>query len=380
MNISKLASIALFGSALMAYGCSEDGGTGGTGGGTGGAGGGEPVACEATTDRCVNGEIGRHVPCCEQLVPDQANACDGTESVVNPASCTVLDGGVNAVTHTLTIMEIEGNCNVGYDLDSCDGGSCFPGGLAPAEGELGVDNAVAALAPTLEGVGGNLSGVNQALADTICGITNDAEMGTCTDTGTCSETATETCESDADCPGSEVCEGTTPCTSDGDCTAPATCDFDDDDCADESGTPADIRFVVDPNPGENCANVTVLSGETVGGSYVLNLSDGGCASGTLGSIALNIGGISGSLDNTVVRMTVSGEGFSDGLLGATIDENTAVGIAEALLEGGGAVVAQVLDINASTPPDQDTANACNALSATMKIGGTGDGGNGGGGQ
>jgi len=84
---------------------------------------------------------------------------------------------------------------------------------------------------------------------------------------------------------------------------------------------------------------------------------------------LTIGGIDGAFANTVVRMTVSGQGFSDGTLGATVDENTAVGIAEALLEGGGAVVEQVLDINASTPPTQDTSSACNGLSTTLQIGG-----------
>jgi hypothetical protein len=87
-------------------------------------------------------------------------------------------------------------------------------------------------------------------------------------------------------------------------------------------------------------------------------------------------------------MTVSDDGFSDGNLGTTIDENTAVGIAEALLPGGGSVVAQVLDINIDLT--QDTSAACNALSATMAIGGVaqdgggtggngGNGGNGGGG-
>jgi hypothetical protein len=370
MNISKIASIALFGCALMAYGCSEDStSTGGTGGGgTGGTGGGANAMCQPTTDRCVNGTINDHSPCCEQPVPDQANACDGTESVTNPETCTVVGGGTNAVTYALTVMEVEGDCNVGYDLDSCDGGSCFPGGLAPAEGLDGKDNAVAGLAPTLEGVGGNLSGVNQALADTICGMTDDPEAGTC-DGG---DNDGNACTTNEECPG----EG-------------GSCNLDDDDCTIE-GAPADIRFVIDTNEAESCANVTVLAG-TSASAYKLNLSEAGCLSGTLGSIPLSIGGVVGSLDNTVVRMTLSDQGFSDGLMGATIDEMTAVGIAEALLEGGGAVVAQVLDINASTPPTQDTSAACNALSATMQIGGYaldgggtggngGNGGNGGGGQ
>ena len=72
MNISKLALIALLGSALMAFGCSDDetgtggsggsgggtGGEGGTGGGTGGEGGtggsGGVLACVPTMNTCAN--------------------------------------------------------------------------------------------------------------------------------------------------------------------------------------------------------------------------------------------------------------------------------------------------------------------------------------
>jgi len=329
--------------------CDLDNGGGGGAGGMNGtgvcvAGTCESLpACLSTTDRCVNGIVDEHFPCCEQPVPEQANACDGTESVANPTSCTVLE---NPVTYRLALMEVEGDCNVGYDIDSCPGQSCFPGGLAPAEGVGGVDNAVAGLARTFEGVGGNLSGVNQALADTICGATDDPDAGTCSG----GDNDGEACTADEDCPGYG-----------------GSCNLDDDDCMIE-GAPADIRFVVDANPDEGCANVTVLADGSAS-AHILNLSEDGCASGTLGSIPLTIGGIDGAFDNTMVRMTVSGQGFSEGTLGATIDENLAVGIAEAFLAGGSAVVAQVLDINASTPPTQDTSAACNALSVTLQIGG-----------
>jgi hypothetical protein len=61
MNISKLALIALLGSALMAFGCSDDasgdggtgGGTGGTGGGTGGTGGTPEVPAGLYTFSCA---------------------------------------------------------------------------------------------------------------------------------------------------------------------------------------------------------------------------------------------------------------------------------------------------------------------------------------
>jgi hypothetical protein len=347
-------------------GSSGAGGAGGVGGssGTGGTGGVDPM-CQPTTRRCVNGTIDDHSPCCEQPVPDQADACDGTESLENPASCTETG---NVVTHVLTTMEIAGDCDVGYDLDECDGGSCFPGGLAPAEGLDGVDNAVAGLAPTLENVGANLSGVNQALADTLCGATDDPAAGTC------EEGINEggMCSTNEHCPGG------------------GSCNLDDNDCMIETA-PADIRFVVDANVAENCANVSVTSGDT-SSDVILNITEPTatgevCASGTIGTIPLTIGGIHGAFTNSVVRMTLSADGFSDGLLGVTIDEVTAVAIAEALLEGGGAVVAQVLDINANLT--QDTAAACNALSSTLAIGGaaatngsggtggTGAGGNGG---
>ena len=100
----------------------------------------------------------------------------------------------------------------------------------------------------------------------------------------------------------------------------------------------------------------------------------------VGTIPLTIGDVTGEFTNANVRMTVSDQGFSDGLLSITIDEDTAKAIADALIEGGSQVVTQVLDINIDLA--QDTSAACNALSATMMIGGVaeeGTGGSGGGG-
>jgi hypothetical protein len=299
--------------------------------------------------------------CCEQPVPEQDNACDNTESLTNPASCTETG---TTVTHTLTIMEVAPDCNLGYDLDDCDGSTCFGGGLAPSDGTAGVDNAVSGLAPTLEGVGGNLSGVNQALSDTICGSTDDPEAGTC-DGG---DNDGDACAADEDCPGGE-------------------CTLDDDDCMGPSVPPADIRFAVDANTEEGCANVTITSGDSAPTDVILNLSDDGCASGVLGTIPVKIGDVEGEFTNANVRMTVSDMGFTDGVLGVTIDEATASAIADALIEGGSGVVGQVLDINVNLT--QDTSAACNALSGTLLIGGYaeeggaggggGNGGNGGGG-
>lgn len=340
---------------LAVMGCSETSGTGGGAGGEAGAGDGgdggssgvggdggtagargDPVPCQPTTDRCTNGTIDPHEPCCEQPVPDQENACDGTESTENPATCTPTQ---NPITYRLTLMEVEGDCNVGYDLDGCDGASCVPSGLAPAEGVSGVDNALAGFASIAASVGGNLKPLNKELSDALCGST---EGRTCEG----GDDAGGRCSRDEDCRGADA-----RCVT-GDCRfeIPA----------------AEIRFVVDANPSEGCANVTVLTnGEP--SAHKLNLSDDGCMSGRLGSVPLPLLGWTYSLENTVVRVTVSPAGFSHGRLGGTMDGATMFEVIGTFLIG--AVATIVLDINASTPPTIDAAAECNGLSATLRIGG-----------
>ena len=310
------------------------GGTGGVGG-QGGAGG-APVPCQPTTDRCTNGTIEPHEPCCEQTVPDQANACDGTESTENPATCTPTE---SPITYRLTLMEVEDDCNVGYDLDGCDGESCVPTGLTPAEGASGIDNALAGFAPIVAGVGGNLKPFNKELSDAFCGLTEGRTCEGGDDHG-------ERCIDDEDCRGADA-----RCVT-GDCRfeIPA----------------AQVRFVVDANPSEGCANVTVLTdGEP--SAHVLNLSDDGCMSGRLGTLPLPLVDWTHSLDNTVVRMTVSAAGFSHGRLGGTMDGHTAAAVIYTFLVG--AVPTPVFDINASIPPIIDAAADCNGLSVTLRIGG-----------
>lgn len=297
------------GGAAGAGGNAGMGGSGGASanGGTAGAGG-DPVPCQPTTSRCTNGVIEPHEPCCEQPVPDQENACDGTESTENPATCTPTG---NPITYRLTVMEVEDDCNVGYDLDGCDGESCVPSGLAPAEGMSGIDNALAGFAPTAEYVGGNLGRLNKQLSDALCGLTGG-------------------------------------------------------DCGDEIAT-TEIRFVIDANPMEGCANLTVLTdGEP--SAHVLNLNDDGCMSGRLGTMPLPLVGWTYSLDNTVVRTTVSPAGFSHGRLGGTMDVATMSQVIGTFLPVG-AVATFVLDINASTPPTIDAGALCNGMSATFRIGG-----------
>ena len=338
MKISKLALIALLGGALMAFGCSDDssgtGGTGGSagnGGDTGNGGGGGDVgpgpACVPDVNVCANGEVDPTVPCCDlPAPPDVADACTGDESLQNPTECTATG---TVVTHQLTVFEIAADCNAGYDLDACNGQSCLPGGLAPSEGAEGVDNALAGLAPVLGGVGGNLGGVNQAFSDALCGVSG-AEEGDC----------------------------------------------------DTEITVLDIKFAVDANLEEGCANVGLVLDGVEAGSVILNVSaptDGlVCASGTLGAIPLEIGGTAGQFDNAVVRMTIApADGFANGLLGATVPSDTAIAIAEALLEGAGSVVSQVFDIQADLSGDANV--GCDSISSTYSIGGVvvDDGGAGG---
>jgi hypothetical protein len=236
-------------------------------------------------------------------------------------------------------MEVEGDCNVGYDLDGCDGESCVPSGLAPAEGMSGVDNALAGFAPIAAGVGGNLKPLNKELSDALCGLT---EGRTCEG----GDDAGERCVRDEDCRGVDA-----RCVS--------------ADCRVEI-PPTQIRFVIDANPMEGCANLTVLTdGEP--SAHVLNLSDHGCMCGRLGTIPLPLVGWTYSLDNTVVRATVSPAGFSHGRLGGTMDGATMSAVIATFLVG--AVATPVLDINTSTPPTIDAAAECNGLSATLRIAG-----------
>lgn len=258
-----------------------------------------PSACVEPTSMCENGSIAPIDPTCAiSEPPAQPDACTGDESVVNPTSCTITG---NVVTHQITTMKVHGDCNGGYNLDSCTGNSCLPGGLAPGEGIDGVDNALAGLAPVLFGVGGNVGGVDQAFHDGIC--TGDIV----------------------------------------------------------------IELVVDTNMDENCATVQILSNGGTVGTVLLNRSDAGCVSGALGSLPLNVAGVTGAIDNSVVRMTVSAAGISDGILGGTADRATAGAIANQLIGGGSAVVGQVLDINSAL--EGDTSQGCNALSLTLDLGG-----------
>jgi len=161
--------------------CSGSGGTGGTGGtaGTGGTGG----ECLPAITECSNGFIDPIVPdpgCMLDAPPTLSDACAGTESVVNPSSCTAT--GVQSL-YAVQALSTVGDCNVGFDLDGCNGSTCVSGGLSPGEGVDGVDNAVTGLAPILAGVGGNLGGLDQAYYDGLCNGSIDWQFSVDINTG-----------------------------------------------------------------------------------------------------------------------------------------------------------------------------------------------------
>jgi hypothetical protein len=452
MNTSKLALIALLGSALMAFGCSEDSeGPGGSGGSGGGAI--DPL-CQPVAGECTGGAIDAITQCpgvapatCDLVQPpDAADACTGSESVDNPDSCASLGtggaGGGNAtVTYQLTAMQVAEDCNKGFNLDDCNGDSCarpVPSIPDPApDGADGVDNALSSLQPSLVEIGASLTNVNQAFYDSLCGRTDNPAAGVCEGGTAAPDTACTTATADVDCPdGADVacsagdttctCSGTTTaCTTDANCTAPATCvltdpgtcDTEDDDCL-VPISKANIQFIVDANPDEGCATVTVRSigvcsdsgicsttnatactsitdcpaGEIcvnttacdadtgdmgctapatcAGGgttTSILNLSANSCLSGELEPIPTSILSVPVTLGNPSVRMTLSSGGFSNGVLGATIDEATAKLIALSISEAAVQVIPFAFDISETLT--QDTSAACNALSMGLEIGG-----------
>ncbi len=324
-------------------GAGGDGGSSGVGGEGGAAGtGGEPLPCQPAPYRCENAAIEPHEPCCEQPVPEQENACDGSESTVNPVSCTSTG---DPITYRLTLMEVEGDCNVGYDLDGCDGQSCVPSGLTPGEGASGVDNALAGFAPVAATVGGSLARLNKAFSDSLCGLTEGRVCESGDDAG-------NPCRRDDDCAGAGVLCG-------------------DRDCLPELA-PTEIRFTVDANDAEGCANVTVLTGGEPS-AYALNLSDDGCLSGQLGPILVPLPPTlveeNASFENTVVRMTVSPAGFSHGQLGITMDADILIAVYELTLPTPAVATPGAFDINTSTPPTIDAGAFCNGMSATLRIAG-----------
>jgi hypothetical protein len=472
MNTSKLALIALLGSALTAFGCSSDSdGGGGSGGGAGGAGGAIDPLCQPVEGECMGGEFDSVVLCAACDIPAPPNptdACTGSESIDNPASC---DAGATTVTYRLTQMLVAEDCSLGFDLDGCDGETCkaSEATLTSPDGANGVDNGLSSLTPILPTFETSLTGVEQAFYDSLCGTTNDVTQGVCvggtaapdtacvldkkcnggTNDGNACAVAADcpgdkmvpavctaatslcnggtndgnACTTDADCPGEKAVPATCDdlsddacadgagnvcksaggaCDTDADCTAPdtcvpdeGTCNLDNDDCQEDIAA-AVITFEVNENPDAGCATVVVRSVGSCGGSgttsctmdddctapetcegggtstSILNLSaangDGNfCMSGELEAIPMPLVGVTGALGNPSVRATLSTDGLSHGVLGATVDSETATAIAAAISPIAASLVGATFDISSTLT--QDTSAACDALSMGLEIGG-----------
>jgi len=171
MNMTNIAVGALLAVAPLILACSSvtDDGSGGTFGvgGNGGVGG-AALTCAESSASCENGPIDpivREDGCLVADPPVLPDACTGTESLELPPSCSQTG---NTITYQLTSIELVDDCNLGYDLDGCNGESCIPGDNAPGEGNAGVDNALAGLAPLGMIFGTNLSVVNQNFYDNLC--------------------------------------------------------------------------------------------------------------------------------------------------------------------------------------------------------------------
>lgn len=264
---------------------------------------------------CESREIEPIEPCCSAPAPpEQPDACDGSDSVVNPTSCTG-DGVVR--TYLLTELAVHPDCNAGFDLDGCHGSSCWRGGLTGAEGVDGVDNQVAALGSVIEGIGGNLQPLNQGFANMICG---KADWNS----------SVEGCETDI--------------------------------------PKLELRFSVNADASESCAKVIVSTGSAELGSFAMNLSDDGCLSGSLPDIPFEYGGTRLELSNVTLRTTIGAAGFSNGLMGATGDMDVAIVFWEAITPGAGTPInAQIFDINQDLSGDNE--RLCSAISGTYKVGG-----------
>jgi len=270
------------------------------------------AACEPLASRCdiwpVDG-VEEHPACRLEPSPKLAEACAGTETVTNPASCT--SGGQES-THRVRFLALAGteyfpergvslaDCNAGFDLDGCDGTSCDASSNFTTEGANGVDNGIASLGSSFQSIGTDLGQVNQVLYDGLC-----------------------------------------------------------------AGV-VDVAWILAPNFSEGCVNVTlVIDGVPANEAIPMNLSDEGCISGSIGRFPLPIAGSSSFLENAVLRGTVdAGQGF-DVELGGTLDKGAASALMEAVMEGGAGAVGIFSDINGDLSGDNNA--DCTAMSATLDM-------------
>ena len=337
MKISKLALIALLGGALMAFGCSDDPAPEGMGGsgGSGGSGGASGFVCNESPP----------------APPTLEDACAAiTPSLENPGSCTTT---ADAVDHQLTQLITEKSVDGGFNLDNKNttlegtmlvDTSCTQGSLATdPDGANGVDNELALLGDLIPGAG--LAGLDEILGAALC----------------------------VDPPG--------------------TSDLALRLAVNAAASCANVQLVFDGNvfqvcdAGDNAGDACMTSADCSNGTCAdltvpLNFVDG-CLSGRLGRLPLSFPGdpdpVELVLDNVTLTASASQtEGFN-GLIGATVADESAAAIANALAPGTGALVLTVSDILQSL--ENTPTVECDSISLAIQLGGVaetaGTGGSGG---
>jgi hypothetical protein len=297
-----------------------------------------PATCDLDDDDC-----GADIPALELYFDVEASAAGGCANV-RVRSVGLCSDGATACTSA-------DDC---AGTETCDGGGTSQVVLNLTDPTNGVCAGTGTCSVTVATTCASADDcpATETCDFTACAANADCDVqggctdtGACTDTGTCSVTVATMCAIDSDCPATETCTGATACAIDDECTDVA--------CVGATACAADA----------DCAGQEVCVGAEVG----VCEGDTGCMSGQLGSIPVTLAGAAGVLGNAVVRMTVSPEGFSDGLLGASADSETAIAIATAISDVAAGVVDLTFDINSTVT--QDTSAMCDALSMTLEVGG-----------
>lgn len=265
------------------------------------------LACLPVAENCQSANAAAIEPCCTlEAPPALETACTGVESTENPASCG--STGIRT-SYRVTSLEVAEDCNEGYDLDGCNGQLCGPPS-APSEGIDGVDNGIAVIEGRVA--------INQLFSDALCGRTHGSFH----------------------------------------------------ECAEE-GTALAIELAFEWNSAERCVRVEIVVNRAAAGHANLNLSDATasntrCVSGRLGMLPLSLGNAAVVLRESLVRMTVSEAGFSDGLVGAMLDSADAAELLDAAISDHDSDGRTYLD---SFVGPWCGERECNALSGTYRIGG-----------
>jgi hypothetical protein len=129
----------------------------------------------------------------------------------------------------------------------------------------------------------------------------------------------------------------------------------------------DWQFEIDTNAAQGCATVFPIYNGLMRNGIPMNFSETGCLSGRLGNVPLPFPGVpNGELKQSVIRGALAPTEGLNLSMGALVEGDGAVGAAEAILPGAGALVAQTFDIRSDLR--QDVGMPCDALSLTVDVG------------